>query len=237
MSIEDAAMRHGRKSKSQLIDGYKRHVLRDLDTGLVRAVGLTAANQPKASVTDAIAADLAAQGATLSELHIDRAYLSSTLVKERPPELMIYCKAWPVQPSDCFTKEAFTLDGEHGQMRCPNGIDMPFIPGETVHFPAKQCQACPLHAQCTPSSRGRSVSVHEDEALLAELRQRQLTAAGRAKLRERVDVEHSLAHSGFWQGWRARYRGVRKNLFDLRRCAVINNLHELAHQPAFANAA
>ena len=237
ISIEDAEMRHGRKSKSQLIDGYKRHVLRDLDTGLVRAVGITAANQPEASVTDAIAADLAAQGATLSELHIDRAYLSSILVKQRPPELMIYCKAWPVQPSDCFTKEAFTLDWERGQMRCPNGIDMPFTPGDTVHFPAKQCQVCPLHAQCTPSSRGRSVSVHEDEVLLAELRQRQLTAAGRAKLRERVDVEHSLAHIGFWQGWRARYRGIRKNLFDLRRCAVINNLHELARQPAFANAA
>lgn len=237
ISIEDEEMRHGRKSKSQLIDGYKRHVLRDLDTGLVRAVGMTAANQPEASVTDAIAADLAAQGAPLSELHMDRAYLSSTLVKQRPPELMIYCKAWPVQPSDCFTNEAFTLDGERGQMRCPHGIDMPFTPGETVHFPAKQGQACPLHAQCPPASRGRSVSVHAEEALLAELRQRQLTAAGRAKLRERVDVEHSLAHVGFWQGWRARYRGIRKNLFDLRRCPVINNLHELARQPAFANAA
>jgi hypothetical protein len=237
ISIEDEEMRHGRKSRSQLIDGYKRHILRDLDTGLVRAVGITAANEPEASVTDAIAADLAAQSATLSELHIDRAYLSSTLVKERPPELMIYCKAWPVLPSDCFTKEAFTLDWERGQMRCPNGIDRPFTPGETVHFPAKQCQVCPLHTQCTPSSRGRSVSVHEDEALLAELRQRQLTAMGRAKLRERVEVEHSLAHIGFWQGWRARYRGIRKNLFDLRRCAVINNLHELARQPAFANAA
>jgi len=237
ISIEDEEMRHGRKSKSQLIDGYKRHILRDLDSGLVRAVGITAANQPEASVTDAIAADLAAQGVTLCELHIDRAYLSSTLVKARPPELVIYCKAWPVQPSDCFTKEAFTLDWERGLMRCPNGVDMPFIPGETVHFPVKQCQACPLRAQCTRSQRGRTVSVHEEEALLAELRQRQLTAEGRAKLRERVDVEHALAHIGYWQGWRARYRGSRKNLFDLRRCAVINNLHEVARQPAFANAA
>lgn len=237
ISIEDEEMRHGRKSKSQLIDGYKRHVLRDLDSGLVRAVGITAANQPEASVTDAICADLAAQGVSLTELHIDRAYLSSTLVKERPPELVIYCKAWPVHPSNCFTKEAFTLDWARSMMRCPNGIEMPFIPGETVHFPAKQCQACPLRAQCTSSQRGRNVSVHEDETLLAELRLRQLTTVGRAALRERVDVEHSLAHIGFWQGWRARYRGSRKNLFDLRRCAVVNNLHELARQPAFARAA
>ncbi len=73
---------------------------------------------------------------------------------------------------------------------------------------------------------------HPDERLLAELRARQLTPAGRAKLRERVGVEHSLAHIGHWQGDRARYRGLRKNLFDLRRCAVVHNLHVLARLPA-----
>jgi len=67
-------MRHGRKSRSQRFDGYKRHVLRDLDTGLVRAVGVTRANIPEASVTDAIATDLKLQKINLVELHIDRAY-------------------------------------------------------------------------------------------------------------------------------------------------------------------
>ena len=67
-----------------------------------------------------------------------------------------------------------------------------------------------------------------DAALLIELRERQKTAQGRAKLRDRVAVEHTLAHVGRWQGRRARYRGVRKNLFDLRRCAVIHNLQVLA---------
>jgi len=76
------------------------------------------------------------------------------------------------------------------------------------------------------------VSIHPDEALLAELRQRQHTPEGRAKLRERVQVEHVLAHVGHWQGRRARYRGTRKNLFDLRRVAVVHNLHVIARQPA-----
>jgi hypothetical protein len=44
-------MRHGRKSRSTLIDGYKRHVLRDLDSGVVPAVGITPANVPEATVT------------------------------------------------------------------------------------------------------------------------------------------------------------------------------------------
>jgi transposase len=67
ISVEDGQMRHGRKSRSVLFDGCKRHVMRDLDTGLVPAVGITPANAPEASVTDAIAADLDAAGWRLAE--------------------------------------------------------------------------------------------------------------------------------------------------------------------------
>ena len=236
ISIEDAQMRHGRKSRSVRVDGYKRHVLHDLDSGLVRAVGITPANAPEATVTEAIKTDLAAQQAMLAELHIDRAYLSSTLVRERSADLVIYCKAWPVRNGERFLKTAFELDWERQRIRCPNQQEMPFEPGGTVHFPPEICAACPLQERCTTSPHGRSVSIHPDEALLCELRERQLTAAGRAKLRERVAVEHTLAHLGHWQGRRARYRGDRKNLFDLRRCAVVHNLHVLARLEAFSHA-
>jgi hypothetical protein len=50
---------------------------------------------------------------------------------------------------------------------------------------------------------------------LQQLQECQATSAGRAKLRERVGVEHSLAHIGQWQGDRARYLEVGKNLFYL----------------------
>jgi len=39
-------MRHGRKSRSQKFDGYKRHILKDLELQMVRAVGVTKANRP-----------------------------------------------------------------------------------------------------------------------------------------------------------------------------------------------
>ncbi len=65
-------MRHGRKSRSVRVDGYKRHVLHDLDSGLVCAVGVTAANAPEASVTealtDALDADLPANHLSLDDL-------------------------------------------------------------------------------------------------------------------------------------------------------------------------
>jgi transposase len=232
ISVEDGEMRHGRKSRSVLFDGYKRHVLRDLDTGLVPAVGITAANLPEASVTSGITADLEAAGRHLSELHIDRAYLSSALVRDRGPDLAIFCKAWRVRNTGGrFAKDQFSLDFDTGQLTCPAGVAMPFEPGKIVRFPKDTCAACPLRARCTTSSHGRSVSIHPDEALLAELRERQHTPEGRAELRERVAVEHTLAHVGHWQGRRARYLGTRKNLFDLRRVAVVHNLHVIARQP------
>ena len=39
ISVEDGQMRHGRKSRSVRVDGYKRHVLQDLDTGLIEPWG------------------------------------------------------------------------------------------------------------------------------------------------------------------------------------------------------
>jgi hypothetical protein len=232
ISIEDPQMRHGRKRRSHLIDGYKRHVLRDLDSGLICAVGVTAANLPEAQGAEQIRDDLAAQQLTLAELHVDRAYLSSVLVQDRSDDLEIFCKAWRVHNGPRFAKTDFTLDFDHGLLVCPAGQQMPFVPGGKVQFPAQVCAACPLRTQCTTSTRGRSVQIHTDEQLLAELRQRQLTPAGRAKLRERTAVEHTLAHIGHWQGRRARYLGPRKNLFDLRRCAVVHNLHVIARAPS-----
>ena len=54
-----------------------------------------------------------------------------------------------------------------------------------------------------------------------------------AFLRERVAIEHRLAHITQRQGRRARYLGLRKNLFDLRRNATVLNL-ETIHRVAAA---
>ena len=174
------------------------------------------ANLAEASVTEAISLDLDYQNVQLRELHIDRAYLSSSLVKNRAPELTVYCKAWRVSNGNKFAKSSFILDWESGTITCPNQVSLSFREGGKVQFPATTCASCPLRNKCTTSKRGRSVSIHPDEKFIAELRERQLTTTGRAKLRERVAVEHSLSHIGRWQGDKARYLGVRKNLFDER---------------------
>jgi hypothetical protein len=47
-----------------------------------------------------------------------------------------------------------------------------------------------------------------------------------------LGVEHKLAHLVRRQGRRARYRGVRKNLFDLRRASAIQNLEAIQRKVA-----
>jgi hypothetical protein len=73
MTSAAAAMHHGRKSRSLRVEGSKRPIRRDVDSGVVVAVGVTPATAPEASVTAASTTDLTAQQATVKEWPIDRA--------------------------------------------------------------------------------------------------------------------------------------------------------------------
>jgi hypothetical protein len=91
--------------------------------------------------------------------------------------------------------------------------------GTVTEFDPEVCDQCAIREKCTAAAAGsgRSVNIAADERLQQRLRKHIATPRGRARLRERVGVEHKLAHLVRRQGRRARYRGVRKNLFDLRR--------------------
>ena len=95
-----------------------------------------------------------------------------------------------------------------------------------VEFDAEACEGCSLRVQSqrpTPGT-GRTISIAEGQVLQQRLRRRMKTGRGRERLRERVAIEHSLAHNSQRQGNPARYRGTRENQYDLRRAATIQNL-------------
>jgi hypothetical protein len=115
------------------------------------------------------------------------------------------------------------------------GIEQRFQLGTVVAFPPNHCDPCQARAICTTAAigNGRTVTIGKDEHLQQRLRKQIATPIGRERLRQRVDVEHALAHIGQRQGRRARYRGTRNNNFDLRRAASIQNL-ETAQRAAAA---
>jgi hypothetical protein len=233
ISIEDADMRHGRKSKSKRFNGYKQHISTDLDSNLVLACCVTPANRPEEEATAALQEDMARLELFPDELLIDRAYLNSNLTEEVSRSGgLILCKPWKgagARPG-LFGKRDFKVNVRDGTITCPAGEVETFEPGAVVHFDPEACGPCALRANCTQaaSGKGRTVTMGDDERLQKKLRALQGTRAGRERLRERVGVEHRLAHLANRQGPKARYMGTRRNTFDLRRLSAVQNLETYA---------
>lgn len=230
ISVEDGEMRHGRKSQSRGINGYKRHIGTDLDTELIVTVAMTPANRPEKEATPEMEQDLRAQGFEVGELHIDLAYADSSMAKSTKEQGgEVVCKPRGSRNGELFSQRDFAVDLTMMTITCPAGQSQPIQLGQVVKFDGKGCGACPLRSRCTEAQegQGRSVSIPKDEPVQQERRRQVQSPQGRQRLRERVKVEHGLAHVVARQGDRARYRGVRKNLYDLRRTAAIGNLELL----------
>ena len=236
VSVEDKEMRHGRKSKSKRFNGYKRHIATDLDTALVLACAITAANRPEEEAAPDIAVDLAHGGREIDDLFIDRGYINAHLVDEvLQRQGNVICRPWHAKNGKLFCKADFDINMRDRTITCPAGESERFTTGTTVEFDADACDRCPMRARCTDTSpgNGRTVAIAENELLQHRLRRLANSPAGRALLRQRVPVEHSLAHVSRRQGRRARYLGARKNLLDLRRASAITNLETIhRHQAA-----
>lgn len=228
-SLGDPEMRHGRKSKNKLFNGYKRHLMNIVGADITVAAEVLPANQPEHEAMAALADDAAQHGA-IDEFLLDRGYLASPRIAELHADgVAIRCKPWRIRNGDRFTKEQFDLRLGERRVVCPAGVSSPIANSLIVRFPASTCATCDIRSRCTTAKRrGRSVTIHPQEALLVQLRQDLKTADGRARLRERTAIEHSLARVGRIQGSRARYKGVRKNALDVRRCAAVDNLQTVA---------
>jgi hypothetical protein len=97
ISIRDGEMRHGRKSKTSRVDGYKRHLAVDLASKLILAVAITPANWPEGEASYDLMRDIEKQGLTVEDLHIDRGYLLAEAVEVRRFwDLRVHAKAFPL---------------------------------------------------------------------------------------------------------------------------------------------
>lgn len=234
-SLGDPDMRHGRKTRTRPFTGYKRHVIKLVDADLIVDAVVRPANEPEHAALALLTPAVRAHG-PLAELLIDRGYLGSpTIAALHAQGVMVRAKAWATPNGGRFPKQAFTIQLAERRVTCPAQQHATIAPGATaVHFRAAVCRPCALRAACTTATQGRSVAIHPQEALLQTLRADQRQPAGRARLRERTTVEHSLARVQQIQGPKARYKGIRKNTLDVRRVAVVANLQRIARIPKAA---
>jgi hypothetical protein len=230
ISTVDVEARHGHKSRNRRFDGYKAHLSIDPDSELIDEVVATPANTPDRDAVDDLLAGLAgledkpvvvgdsayADGATRE--HLDQAGFE--VVSKCPPVR---------NGTGCFTKDRFDVDLEDNTVTCPAGhtVGVRVSPrgGGKASFKA-HCRHCPLRDQCTPSHRGRTITIHPQEAFLQDARAQQADPDWVARYRaDRPIVERKISHfvKRAWGGRRARTRGRRRVATDLdTRAAALN---------------
>jgi hypothetical protein len=231
ISTVDPEARHGRKSTSGKFDGYKGHIAIDPDSEIITDTAVGPANAGDATMTAALTADLdhdegdvhdegdgggcgqGGGGPVRPAVYGDAAYGSGdnladldgrgiiAMVKVQPP----------ARRNGRFSKDDFDIDLDADTVRCPAGQTAAIVRSVdgsgTARFGGR-CQSCPLRDQCTTAVKGRSISVHRHEALLATARAEQQDPAWGDNYRAtRPKVERKLAHKLRRSGRRARRRG------------------------------
>ena len=135
-----------------------------------------------------------------------------------------------------FTRDDFTVDEAVGQVSCPAGHTVVITPTRAAVF-GRRCRDCPLRARCTTASDGRTMKLHEHDAVLTAARHDAENPEFQTVYRQhRPMVERSIA----WlvRGNRKlRYRGTTANdrwlhhrvaALNLRRLIIMG----LTHTPA-----
>lgn len=241
ISVEDEEIRHGRKNKNNRIDGYKKHLLGDLDSRVIREVVVRPANEPEFEAIDHFGSTLEPE-LGLAELAIDLGYMGHEKIHQwEESGVNIVARPWAQKNGGLFTKDDFEMDFDNMVLKCPAGEEVEMKLGKVIEFPASACDICKLRGQCTTAKkgayRGRGVRVRKDEKSQAERRAKMKTPEGRAAIRERVMIEHRISHHVARQGRQARYLGTRKNQYDGRRHAAVINLQLAAqyHEQAQAS--
>ncbi|MGH9044579.1 MAG: IS1182 family transposase [Acidimicrobiales bacterium] len=235
ISTVDTEARHGHKSRNRRFDGYKAHLSIDPDSELIDEVVATPANAPDRSAASDLLAPHA-EDMDKPEVLGDSAYADgATRDTLTTKGFTVSAKCPPVRnATGLFTKDRFTVDLQARTVTCPAGQRVTINPtrhgGGRASFKV-HCVTCPMRQACTKSRSGRTITVHEHEALLQRARGEQAEPGWAEHYRaDRPIVERKIAHfvRRSWGGRRARTRGLQRIATDLDTRAGALNWARLA---------
>jgi hypothetical protein len=139
-------------------------------------------------------------------------------------------KPKPVTPAvpGGFSVDDFSVDEDTASVTCPAGQTRKMTPTRTVTF-GKACTTCPLRERCTTAKGGRTMSIHEHEALLRAARAQGRTPQFKKAYPTRSTIEPTIAQTATQNGRRVklRYKGTTGNNAWLHTRAAALNLRTL----------
>lgn len=245
ISTVDPEMRHGRKTSSKKVNGYKGQVITSgADGQLIVSVEVTPANQSDGEPLDAMVEEQAEKGRRPERLLGDTQYYDPEVAASQAEKgTEIVAKVPPISnATGKFTKADFAVDLANSTVTCPAGVTQTFSQekfdarraegkGVTVHFAAATCGACSLKEECTASPQGRSISIHPHEAQIQSDRLAQRTAEFQDVYRKRSYAERAIYQLTRHGARSARYFGQAKTKFQLLLVATVHNIKQVMRVP------
>ena len=242
VSVHDPEMRHGHKSKSKRFDGHKVAVAVDPESQLITGVGVLAGNAPDSDQALELVEETEKNtGAEVEETIGDCAYgdgVTRRVFAEVGRKLI--ARVPSRRGGQYFAKEEFSIDLETQTCQCPAGEETGTLvakgsytdrtgrsePRRAFQFDPTTCTSCELRPRCVRAGpgKGRTISLHPQEALLQEARRLQESEAYALYCRLRQVGEHRLARLVQLGIRKARYFGRTKTLFQVLMAATVANL-------------
>jgi IS5 family transposase len=229
ISVHDPEARHAHKTVARRQDGFKAHIAVEPDTGIVTDCQLSKASGAD-SADAAVGIDLLERESEPVEVLADSAYgTGAMLAGLSATGHSATIKPWPLRPAvpGGFTLDDFVVDEDAATVTCPNGVVRHITRARKAVF-GSACGSCPLRSRCTTAARGRTLQLHEHDALQRAHRTRAADPEFQAVYRQhRPMVERSIAWLVASRNRRLRYRGTTKNDAWLHHRTAALNLRRL----------
>jgi len=225
VSISDPEARHGRKSASKVITGFKTHIMGTIDSQFVTGITVTDAGIHDAQPTVTLIEQAEQNGMKPQEALADAAYGTGANLRNAAERgVNVLTKQPSPSHKGSLPKRDFDIDLESDTVTCPAGVTTntyslvkdPGGSGEQVakfKFDKKDCQRCDLRKMCcTATSKGGSrlliLSHYEKE----HQARKAFNASDRAAplLRKRSSIERLISHLVRMGMRHARFFGMHK---------------------------
>ena len=248
ISTVDPDARHGHKTAARGFDGYKGHVAADPDSELITNTIVTPGNTGDGAVAEQLIEDLLSNDSPTNDnptndnptnestserkVYGDASYGTGDFQQCLENEnIESGCRTQPpAAPGGLFAKDRFTIDLDNDTVTCPNQITVAIrrgSSGEGTAMFTSNCLTCPLHAQCTNATNGRTIRVGLHEAVLTRARLKQTDPEWKADYKAtRPKIERKLGHLMRRRhgGRKARVRGQTKVDADFNLLAAAHNI-------------
>ncbi len=242
ISVSDPEARHGRKSSSKRINGFKVHVLGTLSSQFVTGIAMTDASVHDARPTVALVQQAEQYGLKPREVVGDGAYGTGANIRQvGAQDVTVLSKLGASSHNGSIPKRAFDIDLDGQRVTCPAGkstatvsmVKDPAGSAERVQkfrFAKADCQSCALRNRCSkPTAAGRprtiTLSTHEPE--LQQLKAFNKSERAKPILRSRSAIERLLSHLVRMGMRHARFFGLHKVQYQAFMTAAAYNLQRL----------